>query len=104
MATTSVGNPEKLPQLTRQFWLKISQRIGGIGGWVYLDCEKGLMQNNTQKHQLSKQYKKYKDHDMKRFSDDKRLGSSRKLVDGTTKTYKTRKYPLCRAVPLWCHL
>ena len=65
----------KVPSMGKKFWKAIGQKIGGIGGWVYKDCEKGLMQNNTQKHALSKQYKRYKDNDMRRFTDGKRLKS-----------------------------
>ena len=86
-----VNAPGKIPQLTTKFW----KRIGGkIPGWVFKDSQKGLMQNNRQKLPLSKGYKKYKDHDMRRFSDNKRLGTARKLKDGTTRTYKRKKFPL----------
>lgn len=87
----AISTPEKIPQLSRKFWKRIGEKIPG---WLFKDCQKGLMQNNTQKHNLSEQYKKYKDHDMKRFSDNKRLGAPRTLKDGTVKTYKDREFPL----------
>ncbi len=74
-----VSQISKVPFMGKKFWRAIGKKIGGIGGWVYDDCVKGLMQNNTQKHSLSLQYKKYKDKDMRRL-DGKRL--------------KNKKYPL----------
>ncbi len=84
----------KVPFMGKKFWKAIGKKIGGIGGWVYKDCEKGLMQNNTQKHALSPQYKKYKDNDMRRFTDKKRLGDTVSLKGGGTKTLKRRKFPV----------
>lgn len=83
----------KLPFMGVKFWEAIAKKVGGIGGWVYKDGERGLMQNNTQKHPLSRQYKKYKDRDMRRL-DGKRLGDIVSLKGGGTKTLKQRKYPL----------
>ena len=83
----------KVPLMGKKFWKAIGEKIGGIGGWVYKDCEKGLMQNNTQKHALSPGYKKYKDKDMRRL-DGKRLGDTVSLKSGGTKTLKTRKFPV----------
>ncbi len=74
-----VNQISKVPFMGKKFWKAIGKKIGGIGGWVYDDGVKGLMQNNTQKHPLSLQYKKYKDKDMRRL-DGKRL--------------KNKKYPL----------
>ena len=75
-----VNQISKVPFMGKKFWKAIGKKIGGIGGWVYDDGIKGLMQNNTQKHALSLKYKKYKDNDMRRFTDNKRL--------------KNKKYPL----------
>lgn len=86
----------KVPFMGKKFWNAIGNKIGGIGGWVYRDGEKGLMQNNTQKHPLSTEYKKYKDKDMRRL-DGKRLGDTVSLAGGGTKTLKRRRFPLVGA-------
>ena len=88
MAT--IKQMDKVPFMGVKFWKAISKKIGGTGKWVYKDGEKGLMQNNTQKHRLSPQYKKYKDNDMNRFTDGKRLGAS----PFKGRSLKTRKFPL----------
>ena len=80
----------KVPDMGKKFWKAMGEKIGGIGGWVYDDGVKGLMQNNTQKHPLSPGYKKYKDNDMKRFTDGKRLGAS----PFKGRALKQRKFPL----------
>ncbi len=85
-----INQMNKVPEMGKKFWKAISKKIGGIGGWVYDDGVKGLMQNNTQKHPLSPGYKKYKDHDMRRFTDNKRLGDT---IQGGRKL-KKRKFPL----------
>ncbi len=71
----------KVPFMGKKFWKAIGKKIGGIGGWVYDDGVKGLMQNNTQKHSLSPKYKKYKDKDMRRL-DGKRLKNKRYPLEG----------------------
>ncbi len=88
MATIKQMN--KVPFMGVKFWKAISKKIGGKGGWVYKDGEKGLMQNNTSGHPLSPDYKKYKDNDMKRFTDGKRLGAS----PFKGRTLKRRDFPL----------
>ena len=86
MATINQMN--KVPFMGAKFWKAIAKKIGGKG-WVYKDGERGLMQNNTQKHPLSPGYKKYKDKDMRRL-DGKRLGDT---IQGG-RTLKQRKFPL----------
>ncbi len=71
----------KVPFMGKKFWKAIAKKIGGIGGWVYDDGVKGLMQNNTQKHPLSPKYKKYKDKDMRRL-DGKRLKNKKHPLEG----------------------
>ena len=51
MAT--IKQMDKVPFMGVKFWKAIAKKIGGTGKWVYKDGEKGLMQNNTQKHRLS---------------------------------------------------
>ena len=74
------SNIAKLPELTPKFW----EFVGGkVAEWVRADCRKGIMQDGSANHPLSRKYKKYKDNDMRRFTDGKRLGDT---ATGTGKT------------------
>lgn len=65
----------KILQLTPAWW----KHLGGfIAKWVREDSKKGLFQNNAQHLAYrSRQYKKYKANDMRRFTDGKRLQAYR---------------------------
>ena len=76
-----VSNIGKVPDMGVKFWKGIAKMVGGTGGWVYKDGEKGLMQNNTQKHPLSQKYREYKNKDMRRL-DGKRLRNKKYPLEG----------------------
>ena len=69
------------------FWKKLAQ---SIKKWILKDMLSGTVQRYTtaKAKTYSKQYKTYKTNDMRRFSDNKRLGSPRTLKSGITKNYK----------------
>ena len=72
----------------KSFWLKTAQYIKK---WIKNDMLNGEVQESQGKPYNAK-YRKYKSHEMRRFSDNKKLGSPRTLKDGTTKTYKNNNY------------
>jgi len=85
------SNIAKLPELTPKFW----EFVGGkVAEWVRADCRKGIMQDGSANHPLSRKYKKYKDNDMRRFTDGKRLGDTISSKGGNQRTLKTRRFPL----------
>ena len=86
------SNIAKLPELTPKFWMFIGTEISEK--YVPNDCRKGKMQDHTANHPLSPKYKKYKDNDMRRFSDGKRLGDTISSKGGNRRTLKTRRFPL----------
>lgn len=52
------------------------KRIGGLAiKWIREDARSGKFQNNGSGYRYSKQYAKYKENDMRRFTDGKRLKS-----------------------------
>ena len=76
------SNIDKLPVMGVKFWKGIGKLVGGRGGLVDKDCEKGIMQNGTAGHPLSPKYRKYKANDMRRFTDGNRLRIKRFPVAG----------------------
>ena len=82
-----ISNIAKLPELTPKFWMFVG---GEVKKWVERDCREGLMQDDAFKLPLSPKYKKYKDHDMRRFSDGKRLGD----VTSGGRMLRQRRFPL----------
>ena len=83
------SNIDKLPVMGVKFWEGIGKLVGGRGGLVDKDCEKGIMQNGTAGHPLSPKYRKYKANDMRRFGDGQRLGAPINITKrGGTKSKK----------------
>lgn len=77
---------QKVLKFKKSFWMKLSTLIKK---WIFQDMIKGKVQAFTGFGGVySEQYKKYKTNQMRRFTDGKRLGSPRKLKDGTTAVYK----------------
>ena len=85
------SNIAKLPELTPKFWMFVGTEVKK---WVDIDCRKGKMQDHTANHPLSRKYKKYKDNDMRRFTDGKRLGDTMSSKGGKQRTLKPRRFPL----------
>ena len=85
------SNIDKLPEMTPKFWEDVGFKVAE---WVRADCRKGIMQDGSANHPLSRKYKKYKDNDMRRFSDGKRLGDTISSKGGNQRTLKTRRFPL----------